>query len=674
MPSKYYPSFFQPGSTLRLEVKNLTSEVNKSVPDIDIADQQLSDGQNVIGTTTTGLRKRDGVNIAGNYLGSTTGVLGGWSFKSIAGVQEELIVYNTNVYRLVTNIWTALTSVTMTTNKPADAVFFSFTNKFYIVNQTDNVVKYTAGATSGDQTDSAFKKGKYIESFFNRILVANVTGAENRVWYTDNQLDTFSANNFFEVEGTITGLQKFQGMLLIFTTRKVYVLQGFTFDGTSSYASSLRELPIQFGAIIDRTISIVDNNVYFLGTDPQRKAGIYKTDGYSVTNLSESRISTIMDNLAEAQLGNACAIDDGYSYRVYLPELAKVTNTLGIVWDSLNNYFTSPERRWEEGVADFVCMWTVESNGHILVRGGDGTTGQVYTVHANDDGFDVLPEEHQHIYTTDIAVDANPAKRYGQSFKLSGYNSTQTINTFQITVPIKKNTGTTADLQMVLRSGSRTGTIVATSTTVSAFTDTTYVHKDFVFSALSLPGNTTYYSEIKHVTEGAGTSQYFVGSNAAGGYASGNAATYVSGTWTESAGTDMAFRVYLGSVIDMFFASKAWPLAGHGFEYKGRKYMVELSSPAPVALEVGFSKGEYASFVTSNVQFTSITGASTWGGGDVWGGDAVWGGSDQRLYSWQSIENFQGRTFKFQIRNRLPNQQFTFYVLVLAYNTKKRQQ
>ncbi len=452
------------------------------------------------------------------------------------------------------------------------------------------------------------------------------------------------------------------------------MLQGFTFDGTTSYASNLRELPTSFGAIIDKSITLVDNNVYFLGTDPQRKAGIYKTDAYSVVNISEGRLSSIMDNLAEANLTGACSVDDGYSYRLYLPETGKTTNTMGLVWDSLNGYFTSPERRWKEQVADFGCMWTVESNGHILVRGGDSSTGQVYTLHDNTRGYDVLPEEQALVLTTNYAVDGNPAKRVGQSFKLGNYNNTQSISTLQITAPMKKNAGTTTDVQMVLRSGSRTGTVVATSATITAFSDATYVHKDFVFTSLSLLGNTTYYWEIKHVTEGSGTSQYYVGGNAAGSYANGQAATYATGAWTEQAAVDMAFRIYDKAVIDMYFASKAWPLAGHGFQYKARKYMIELSAAAAVSLEVGFSKGEYTTFVTSNVQFSQISGGTTWGGGALWGGGSVWGGTDQRLYSWQSIENFQGRTFKFQVRNRLPEQQFTFYVLVLTYNTKKRQQ
>ncbi len=668
-----HPSIFNSKAPQTISFGPWNGTVNTSAIDFNIEDGSMAYAQNFKRDSGRTTETRDGIGTWGNYLGATTGCLGGYEFLNVAGTQEQLLVYNTAVHRYVSGVWTALTSVTMTTNKRTDGCFFPFTNKFYIINQTDNVVKYTSGA-AGDQTDATFKKGKYICTFENRLFVAGVSTQENRVWYTDNQVDTFGGTNYVEVDGKIIGMEVIQDRFLIFTNKNVYRLYGFTFDGTTSYASKMVALPTEFGGIVDFTIVEINNKVYFLGVDSNRVAAIYSTDGFSVENISETRLGQTLDGLAADQLENAVAVAEGTNYRLWVPLSGTAQNNFGITYDTQRTIFLPFETRWVNGIVNPSCAWTATVSGKKRVFIGSQVEGQVYILANNEGGYDVIPEEKATTYTTDYAVDGNPAKRVGQSFKLSNYNSTQTLKVDKIAVNIKKNAGTTTDIQCVIRSTSRTGTVVGTSATVTALTSTTYVYQDFTFSTpIDLLGNTTYYLEIKHVTEGSGTSQYFVGGNSAGTYTNGQAATYATGSWTEQSAVDLQFRVYVESIIDSYLDSKAKHPAGLGFSFKGYKFHVMYGTDTSASLEVGFALDGQTSFTTYQTT-PPAGGGATWGGGGTWGGGLVWGSATQRVYEWQSTENMQGHSVQSRVRNRQPNKRVFVESVSLAYQPKNRMQ
>lgn len=671
------PSAFNRGASQFLTISNLDGSVNNTDLDLNIGDNELSDAQNMSKGSGRTLSSRKGIDEYGQYLGATTGILGGFTPRSIAGVEENLCVYDTSIMRYVSGVWTALTGVTMTTNKPADGVFFPFTNKYYIVNKTDNVVKYTIGSAAGDQTDAAFKKGAYIEEFFNRVLVAGVSGQEDYVWYTDDQLDTFSGNNFFQVGGNITGLVRLDDKLLIFTQNNVYRLYGFSFDGTNSYASKLDTLPGDFGSIADRTIKKVGNKVFFIGLDARRNAALYVTDGFSIVNLSELKIGATLNTLATGLIQNACAVTDGNVYRAWITPSGDAYNNLQIAFDTNRNQFLPFETYMTKNIAAPACAWTITLNGAQRVLTGSQLDGQVSLLDENDT-YDILGQESQTTTNANRDFFANASavqvQRIGQSFKLSAYNASQTIVVDHIQVPIKYVSGTQTDLQLVIRSGSQTGTIVATSNTLTAFSTASYVWKKFTFTtAPSLTGNTTYYFQVKHVTEGTGNSVYNILTNTADNYASGNLYTYTNSAWTSVSAQDLCFRIYAQAIIDSYIVSKAFHPASVMQYYKANKFGILFGTRNGAGVEVGFAKDGQSSFLVVQV-FPDAGSSATWGGGSTWGGGALWGGAQERQYMWRSIENLEGHSVKMMIRNRQPNKSFSFESLVLAYNPKNRMQ
>lgn len=525
-------NFFNPGNGTTNFPIGLVCDYNTSDSDFNVLDNQITDGQNMIPASQTSIKKRGGFSLYGDFIGAFSWILGGFNFVNKADTQEEIVIFNSQAYRKVSNTWTALTGVALAPSLKADGVYFPDTDKFYIVNGTDTVIKYLNGA-SADQTDTAFKKGKYITYFQNRLFVANLSGAEDTVWYTDLGVDTFTSTNFFKVPGKIVGIITYYDKVLIFTERKIYRLSNFAFDGTNSWVDKLDELPVEFGSIADRTIQIVNNFIYFVGQHTEDRASIYKCDGYKTVSITDSKIKRTMALVSTALLDNACAIADGNKYRVFLTESGQVTNTMGLVYDTINQRCYTPERRVVVGIGDPGVLWSSEVSGRWKIFAGSQSFGQVYQLDTNDGDYDELSEErYLTTGTANAAVDANPVRRAAQSFKLGGYNTSQTVPLAKVSLLMRKLAGTTTDLTVRIETdnnGKPSGTLVTSgSVTLSAFTDASYVWKTVTFStAPALLGNTTYWLVVQHVTEGSGNSQYqWLGDSCTPTYARGNLATY----------------------------------------------------------------------------------------------------------------------------------------------------
>jgi len=660
--SKYRTVPIYSRRALEMEIKDFSLGINTRDDQLLIDDKELSNGQNIVIDRGGTISKKTGTTLYGNFLGTTTGILGLFNFVNAAGTQERLAVYDTSIYRDVAGTWTALTGATMTTNKAADGAYFPLTDKFYILNGTDAVVKYTSGA-SADQTDSSFKKGKYLVHFKNHLLVAGVSGQEDYIWYTDLGVDTFSANNYFRVEGEVTGLIVYYDVLLIFTKNKIYRLQNFTFDGVAAGPEAVFPLPVDFGTIASRTIKKVNNFIYFLGQSHDKKAHIYKTDGYKAIIVSD-RIDTTMNGVATGQLSSACSGEDGKYYRLSVAESGQTTNNLEIVYDTARGIFVSFNRKLIAGRADYACYMTSETSGKWDIYAGTQGTGQVFELHQQN--YEELAEErYLTLGSINQAIDSNSAKRAAQSFKLSNYNTTETITLTQLYLRLKKVAGTTTELTIRIEtdsSGVPSGTLADddATATISAFTDTSYLYKKVSFSGVTLSGNTTYWIVVQHTTEGSGSSQYaWSGDPCVPTYTNGNMAYYASGAWTADTGTDLNFVLYVQSAIDSYADSKLFSPAGVGKEFRLHKFMSLFSTAASYNAEIGISTGVYSTF---NIFFVNLadTTAATWGGGKKWKGEAMWGGNKALNYFWKSTSGIMGRNLKIRVRNRKANQPFTF--------------
>lgn len=543
-PSKLLP--FTSVRLIRLEFPPPGSEVkqdfgggyNSRDSDIEIADNELSGGQNIDLTVDHAIQKRKGHSLYGSYIGNTTGIQGLFWHDPQGGTQEFLAGWDTTIQRYVAGTWTALTGVTMTTATQVDSAYFPLTSKTYFVNGTDQVVKYTSGAAA-DQTDASFKKGKYIVHYKNRLLVANVSGQADYVWYTDLGVDTFSANNYLRCEATsagVTGMVVLYDKWLTFTKKKIFVTLNFGFNGTAAGPESFIPLANDFGAVYERTIAKVKNLVYFLGQDSEGIASVYATDGQSVNIISDI-IRNDMNALNASQLTVACAVAWGRFYRLSVASGTNTTNNVEYLYDTVMKRWLPP---YTNTIGGFSCYVTAESSGQLISYAGNQGVGTVHKL--NQVQYDeTIDESYQTIASLNAQINANPAQRIGQAFKLQAYKTTDNVTVTQIWVRLKKNAGTTTNLTLSIQTDNNnnpSGTQVANASgTITAFTSTSYSWYQVQFAtAPILSGSTKYWVVVQHATEGSGNSQYFWSGDAAGTYtAVGTESVYSSsGSATQS--------------------------------------------------------------------------------------------------------------------------------------------
>lgn len=637
---------------------------NTSLNDTDVVDKELTGGQNVDLVPDNSLATRKGHSLYGNFIGTTTGILGLVDHDPAGGSTELLAAYHTGIYRYVAGTWTALTGVTLTTNKQIDYAHFPLTAKTYITNGTDAVVKYASG-TSADQTDTNFKKGTYIVHYKNRLLIS----ISNVIWYTDLGVDTFSANNYLKCEGAVTGMQVLYDKWLTFTKKKVYVTQNFSFNGVAAGPESFLPLRTDFGAIYDRTIAIVNNLCYFLGQDSEGKCAIYATDGLQVINISNDKIAPDLDDVAPAQLTKACATAWGRFYRLSITPSGQSTNTKEYLYDTIEKRFIPP---YTNSLGGFSCYVNHEISGELVAIAGTQDNGKVYQL--NQEEYDEAIDQSNY-QTPDVhtAIDAasGAVKRAAQSFQLS-VSSPRTMYITGVAMMLKKNAGTTTELTVNIEtdsSGKPSGTAVATGT-IAAFTDTDYVWKTVKFSsAVALSAATTYHLVVQHTNEGTGDSQYLMGMKGTSStYALGTASEYTSGAWANIADTDASFIVFTQSDYESYGDTKAFMLSPQGQRTRMTEMFITADATGNFNIQVGTNMGEYDAF--DYIDYPISQTGSTFGGTFTFGTTTLGGSnrSDSKIY----FSGKRGRTFKFRFRKQYANQPFTIHSFRTKHEIEQR--
>ena len=358
-----------------------------------LGDNYFTGGQNIVIDKPGTFEPRKGHRILGDYTGNTTKVNGLFEFKNSTDVTEYLKVYNTFLYRLVGSTWTALTDVTVTANKPSDGCYFPFNSKYYIVNGTDNVIKYTSG-TGADQTDSTFKKGKYITSYKNRLL----TTVDNQIWYTDHGTDTFASGNYFFIDGQCTGLEVCgDDLVLIFAKNKLYKLQNFIFNGVVSGPEAVVDLGVTFGAIYDRSIVNANGVIYFIGQDQYLKAQVYRTNGYTKPEPIGDPVTPDLNSISAQMLVNSAGGFDGRYVRFSFTKSGETTNSFEMIYDVISNNWLPQQ------TGAFSCYAPYESSGQVSLIAGSAIDSSVRVLNQIEGYDEVYDGSHNIIHG---AIDA----------------------------------------------------------------------------------------------------------------------------------------------------------------------------------------------------------------------------------------------------------------------------
>jgi len=656
---------------------NFNMGLNTRDADFLIDQRQLSGGQNVGISPLGAITSRLGKALYGETIGDdTTGILGLFHLPLVAGTNYLFAVWNTEIYKYNAGLWVpAGLASPLTTNLPADASFFPSLNKLYLTNATDQVVIMDG---SSYLRDANFKKGKYIEWFEDRLMVGNVSSAENRLWYSDADAITFTgAGQYIDFPETITGIIKYYRKLLVFGERKIYWLQNFNFtSGIAAGPEVIVPLPVTFGTIYDRTIRIVNGRVYFLARDEEDMLAIYECDGATARKVSKL-ISTTMATLSSTLANKAAAGSYGNKY-ILAVSLGGTVNDRVIVMDTDKRTI---DKETGEILPSFLplytgisascfCSFPNSTTGAMELYYGDYSTGRVYKMETGS--FDEEVSEEYHAGTdSQISITGATSLRGAQSFQL---DNTETVTA--VSIYAHKNGGTTTELTVRIEtdsSGKPSGTLANANATgtIAAFTTTSSTWKTVDFATpFSLTGSTTYWLVVQHTTEGVGSSDYHWDIDAsAPAYASGNAATYNGAAWSAAAGSDAYFMVYTKKDIESFATFKACDFEVPHFDKQLMElYTLSKATSSACTLSLGIS----TDLTITPIEHTwSIyqTGTATWGGGYTWTTTSKWGSSTSQkidTFFWPDNSITTSKRFTFRIYNK-GQVAWTFYGLMPSY-------
>lgn len=330
-------------------VMNPARGLNNLVSDSLIDKKEASALLNISFEESGVIRKRDGFGSVANQL-TDPQTLG--YFYSEAS-KQLLCVDAGQPKRLISNLWTDISGVTMSTSRP----FVNFTQAsslVYLWDRTSGGVVYDGTSTTRPGTIPAaafsiYNNGLHIASgvpgqssrvyfaaggkpsAFTRDATGKPVGAVAGDGWPDNATDVPGATLFtgsaaaFTIDVSkadgfaVTGIAIFRGDIIIFKENAIYQLSfaGSTIDSTSA---TLTLITKSIGCVSHRTIAYVENDLYFLS-----RRGVFvlgnEANFYTAvrTNELSARVRTTIKSILPAGFDRCNAVYYQDKYLLSIP-------------------------------------------------------------------------------------------------------------------------------------------------------------------------------------------------------------------------------------------------------------------------------------------------------------------------------------------------------------------
>jgi hypothetical protein len=648
------------------DITDLTGGWNDSANQDTLSDNQLSDGRNVDICRDQTIDSRGGYVVTGNFLGSTTKILGLHEYyKPSTATRKLLAVYDTDAYVYGTS-WVGA-GITLTTNKPA--WFTDYLDRAYMTNKGSTAAG-ALGVTHYDGTSWTQVTGFPVAAatssdicagltvYKSRLIGWNTTNQPKRVYYSNANAHTIGTLNYFDLDEDVQVCVPLMDYLLCFTEHYIYRIGDFMLSGTTFEPKSLQPLATSHGCIAPKSAVRIGQQVYFLS-----RVGLMVTNGAEVVNLSEKRIPGYFESTAsQSMLTSAAAGADGVLYRLAI-------STDGSTNNEVVTYDTQLRAFYPRGttVAGFSHIVSHTISGTTRCYGGSDTDGTIYQF-GDSNGYDeAVLQSTTTGKDTNSPIDAasGAVLRMAQSFTPSR-NGELT----KVMLNLAKNAGTTTDLTVRIETdnaGVPSGTLVTNgSATLTAFTSTSFLWYSVAFStAPVLDAGTTYWLVVQHATEGTGNSQYYWGSDASSPAGDGNAATYSAGAWAATAGTDMLHVVYVKTDYEKYLVTKGYALGTPQLKKIIKRLFVEMGQTGDFTVNVGINTDLYDGFNEQNVN----VGGDSYVRGDGTRG-AFTRGTVEKISTFLPIANLRGRRIKLRVYNTTAEQPFSFYGATINFRTR----
>jgi hypothetical protein len=381
----------------KFSVLNPGKGLNNFISDNLINDQEASDLENVQFTEAGSVTKADGYTSVGTGLTNAPRGLG--YYIDTSNNKYLLTVDGTGLVYLNGSTWTGISGATFSST--AQINMTQARGIMYIWDATNGGAQLsgstlTRPGTMPRASFSIFYSGYHVcagvDTQPSRVYISVLTDASD---FTndpsvadptpDNSTDVPGASvfsgtgtgsaiaQFIDVSKNdgdkITGLAKFQEVLVIFKERSIYQL---TMDATG--VPTVQLVTKNYGCVSHRSIDNVENDVFFLSRN-----GIYvlgnEPNFFNVirTNELSARIHPIIETINELKYDKSTALFSGYTYMLAMPTGSSTTNNTVITYDRRYQGFS----RWTHVLPEAFCIYT-DSNNEDAVYFTSTTTAKVY--------------------------------------------------------------------------------------------------------------------------------------------------------------------------------------------------------------------------------------------------------------------------------------------------------
>lgn len=351
----------------QIQVMNPGKGLNNLISDNLINNQESSSLENIQFIESGAPAKAFGFTNVGSGLSNNPRGLAFFN-DTIAGNRDLLTVDGTALSYLNSTTWTTIAGAAF--DNASQINFTQARGAMYIMDGVNAIAKLASGRTLTRNGHSP--KAKFSIYYMGRHFAAGVDGQPNRLYIsksTDaseftvttggtqpqpdntNDVDSGTANvpgatafsgdtpgltnaNLVDINkfdgDKITGLVKFQSVLIIFKERSIFQL---TLD-PSTGLPTITQITKSYGCVSHRSIDNVENEVFFL-----TRNGVYvlgnEPNYFNVirTNELSSRIHPIIETINPTNYTNATALFNQYVYYLGIPSGGVTTNNQVITYD-----------------------------------------------------------------------------------------------------------------------------------------------------------------------------------------------------------------------------------------------------------------------------------------------------------------------------------------------------
>jgi len=326
---------------------------------------------------------RPGTALIGAQIADAKNILGLHQFILSSGTKYFLAVVdgasNSALYRLITNTWT---SESVAGVKATKHRFLTYLDTVMILdgtNATSSANGDTWVTTGGNLDIGNCPKGKMAIEWKDRVYVAGISSALDTVYYsgiaTGGAISWTSGNGTLQIEpyegqGTITGLGKVPGYLLVFKERALK-----RWNGSSTFPDDLCNL----GTPSQESIVNGKRTCFFFSSSYKKAIGFYETNGEETRKISRP-IQEIIEAIAAANYSSIAGFSDG---EVAFWSIGDITYD-GITYSNVVAFYHIESQSWS--LLSFPTEFKVfcpyiDSSSNLKIAGGndDGEVIELFT-------------------------------------------------------------------------------------------------------------------------------------------------------------------------------------------------------------------------------------------------------------------------------------------------------